>query len=409
MIKRILRHSVREPITCIAVILFAAILAVILCYLHQSQKAEQLNYESAFYSIPVEFEITKLNGNRLDESSYIEDFLADLFFENSTFEPNFSDLVSDVEVRMSHSGTLIEEQTLDAAVENESAEKQKITKRMVGITSVKVAEELTPEFGGMIEWFDGFDESVFTTDQFVCVVPSNYIDVSEVVLSFNYRAYGASTNREYTCSFVIVGRYTDDGNNKLYCPYGAMEQIYSKLSEPKKVQCLMGKLSNNDNLELLYETASNWFAEPNPMGDPTPWGKYGYDYYPFAMDIKDSLLKNLVSDMQNSMTINRAAAILVFVLSAGAGFLTGFLVIRSRKREIALMRTLGTSNRVVCMELEIEQILCVAVGVIIGGSYSLWEPLGQLCLFGGIYIAGLTAALLVFIRANLLTTVKEDE
>ena len=408
MIKRILRRSAREPITCIAAILFAAILTVILCYLHQSQKTEQQNYENTFHSIPVEFEITKLNGNRLDESAHIDGYMADLFFENSVFEPNFSELVSDVQVRMSHSGTLIEEQEENTTA-NEAAETQKITKRLVGITSVKVAEELTPEFGGMIEWYDGYDESIFGSDQFVCVVPSNYIDIGEVVLAFNYRAYGETRDREYTCSFVVVGRYTDEGNNKLYCPYSIMEHIYSKLNEPKKVQYLMGKLSNNDNLELLHEIASNWFAEPNPMGDPTPWEKYGYEYYPFAMDIKDSLLKSLVSDMQNSMTINRIAAALVFVLSAGAGFLTGFLVIRSRKREIALMRTLGTSNRIVCMELEIEQILCVAAGVIIGGSYSLWEPLGQLCLFAGIYIAGLTAALLVFIRANLLATMKEDE
>ena len=408
MIKRILRRSAREPITCIAAILFAAILTVILCYLHQSQKTEQQNYENTFHSIPVEFEITKLNGNRLDESAHIDGYMADLFFENSVFEPNFSELVSDVQVRMSHSGTLIEEQEENTTA-NEAAETQKITKRLVGITSVKVAEELTPEFGGMIEWYDGYDESIFGSDQFVCVVPSNYIDIDEVVLSFNYRADGETRDREYTCSFVVAGRYTDEGNNKLYCPYTTMEHIYSKLSEPKKVQYLMGKLSNNDNLELLHEIASNWFAEPNPMGDPTPWEKYGYEYYPFAMDIKDSLLKSLVSDMQNSMTINRIAAALVFVLSAGAGFLTGFLVIRSRKREIALMRTLGTSNRIVCMELEIEQILCVAAGVIIGGSYSLWEPLEQLCLFAGIYIAGLTAALLVFIRANLLATMKEDE
>lgn len=408
MIKRILRRSAREPITCIAAILFAAILTVILCYLHQSQKAEQQNYENTFHSISVEFEITKLNGNRLDESAHIDGYMADLFFENSVFEPNFSELVSDVQVRMSHSGTLIEEQEENPTA-SEATETQKITKRMVGITSVKIAEELTPEFGGMIEWYDGYDESIFGSDQFVCVVPSNYIDIDEVVLSFNYRADGETRDREYTCSFVVVGRYNDEGNNKLYCPYSTMEHIYGKLREPKKVQYLMGKLSNNDNLELLHEIANNWFAEPNPMGDPTPWGKYGYEYYPFAMDIKDSLLKSLVSDMQNSMTINRIAAALVFVLSAGAGFLTGFLVIRSRKREIALMRTLGTSNRIVCMELEIEQVLCVAGGVIIGGSYSLWEPLGQLCLFAGIYIAGLTAALLVFIRANLLATMKEDE
>lgn len=405
MIKRVLRRSIREPITCIAVIVFAVILAVILCYLHRSQKAEQQNYVNTFHSIPVEFEITTLNGNRLDESAHIDGYLADLFFENSVFEPNFSELVSDVQVRMSHSGALTDEQDSGDAIEREPA----TNKRMVGITSVKMAEELTPEFGGLIEWYDGFDERVFTTDQFVCIVPSNYIDVQQVVLSFHYRADGETKDREYTCSFVVVGRYTDEGNNKLYCPYRTMEHIYSKLGEPKKVQYLMGKLSNNDNLELFRETAGNWFAEPNPMGDPTPWGKYGYDYYPFAMDIKDSLLKNLVSDMQNNMMINRIAATLVFVLSAGAGFLTGFLVIRSRKREIALMRTLGTSNRIVCMELEMEQALCVTAGVIIGGSYSLWEPLGQLCLFVGIYIAGLTAALLVFIRANLLATMKEDE
>lgn len=401
MIRRILRRSIREPITCIVAILFSAILAVILCYLHQSQKAEQQNYERTFHSIPVEFEITKLNGNQLDESAHIDSYMADLFFENSLFEPNFSGLVSDVQVRMSHSGTLMEEQ--------ESKENPKITKRMVGITSTKAAEELAPEFGGMIDWYDSYDESIFESDQFVCIVPSNYTSTDEVVLSFNYRADGQTENREYTCSFLVVGKYTDEGNNKLYCPYRAMEHIYSSLSEPKKVQCLKGKLRNNDDLELLHEIAGSWFAEPNPMGDPTPWGKYGYEYYPFAMDIGDSLLKSLVSDMRSSMTINRIAAALVFVLSAGAGFLTGFLVIRSRKREIALMRTLGTSNRIVCMELEIEQILCVAAGVIIGGSYSLWEPLGQLCLFVGIYVAGLTAALFVFIRANLLATMKEDE
>ena len=73
------------------------------------------------------------------------------------------------------------------------------------------------------------------------------------------------------------------------------------------------------------------------------------------------------------------------------------------------MRTLGTSNPVVCMEFEIEQILCVFAGVAIGGSYSLWEPIEQLILFAGIYTVGLSVALFFFIRTNLLATIKEDE
>ena len=54
-------------------------------------------------------------------------------------------------------------------------------------------------------------------------------------------------------------------------------------------------------------------------------------------------------------------------------------------------------------------MLCVAVGTVLGGSYALWRPVGQLGLFLAIYFLGLSAALLIFLRRNLLTTMKEDE
>lgn len=63
----------------------------------------------------------------------------------------------------------------------------------------------------------------------------------------------------------------------------------------------------------------------------------------------------------------------------------------------------------VCVELGLEQALCIAAGVLIGWSYALWAPLGQLVLFAGMELAGLTAALLVFIRTNLFVSLKEDE
>lgn len=406
MIKQILRRSAREPVPCAACILFAAVLTLILCYMHQSQEDEQRHYESTFHAIPVTFEVTKLNGNRLDDATPMPGYIADLFSDGSLLEPNFAGLVSDVQMRMSHTGTWIGTQEEDRA-DASSAETPQITRRMVGITSLRMATELTPEFGGMIEWADGYDERIFASEQFVCVVPSTYPDADEDVLSFSYRVDGGTQMHEYTCSFTIVGRYIDEGNSRLYCPYATMAYIYSRLSEPKKVQALTGTLTDNDDLARLREVASQWFAEPNPMGEPTPWGENGY--YPFALDIQDSLLEGLVSDMQSSLTINRIAAVLVFVLSAGVGFLAGFLVIRSRKREITLMRTLGTADHRVCMTLAAEQILYVAAGVIIGGSYSLWQPPGQLCLFAGVYIGGLTAALLVFTKASLLDTMKEDE
>ena len=196
----------------------------------------------------------------------------------------------------------------------------------------------------------------------------------------------------------------------MYCPYAAMEEIYLWLHRPKQLERVSGQLANNDDLERFKAAAAEWFATPNPEGTPTPWDNiFGYESYPLAIDIDDSQLAGLMEEMEKSMTINHIAATLVFILSTGAGFLTGFLVIRSRKREIALMRTLGNSNGSVCLEFGLEQLLCVVAGVLLGGSYALWQPIGQLCIFAGVYIMGLSVALLIFVRANLLATMKEDE
>ena len=73
------------------------------------------------------------------------------------------------------------------------------------------------------------------------------------------------------------------------------------------------------------------------------------------------------------------------------------------------MRTLGSSNIAVCLEFGVEQIMLVLLGVLLGGSYTQWEPLNRLGIFTAIYLAGLTAALLIFIRTNLLATMKEEE
>ena len=100
---------------------------------------------------------------------------------------------------------------------------------------------------------------------------------------------------------------------------------------------------------------------------------------------------------------------MIFLLSAGAGFLTGFLLVRARKREITLMRTVGASQNKIFAEFAWEQMLCVVLGILLGGSYTLWQPFQNLILFSIIYFSGLAAALIVFLRLNLLNVMKEDE
>ena len=113
--------------------------------------------------------------------------------------------------------------------------------------------------------------------------------------------------------------------------------------------------------------------------------------------------------MKNSIFLNKFASVVVFILSATAGFLTGFLTIRSRKREIMLMRSVGESNRSVYFSYAIEQMACVLIGIAFGGAYNLWHPAIRLVIFAIVYYIGFSLALLLFLRKNLLITIKEDE
>ena len=132
------------------------------------------------------------------------------------------------------------------------------------------------------------------------------------------------------------------------------------------------------------------------------------NYY-LALDINDSQLSQAKTNLENSMTVNRVAAVLVLALSAVAGAFIGFLMIRNRKKEIALMRIMGTPDSRIYVSFVIEQLIFVVLGAIIGGSKFMWNPVSWLVLFVCVYFIGLSAALLVMLRKNLLATIKEDE
>ena len=127
------------------------------------------------------------------------------------------------------------------------------------------------------------------------------------------------------------------------------------------------------------------------------------------MDIHDYLLTQAKTNLENSMTVTRVGTTLVLALSAGAGAFVGFLIIRDRKREIILMRIVGTRDGGIFSSFALEQLLCVVLGVILGGAAFLWRPFEGLILFVVIYALGLTLALVIFLRKNLMATIKKDE
>ena len=409
MINRIFRHFVRAPLTSLAATLFVAILSVILCFLHTSQEEELQDLTDTYYNTPITFEVCWLDGSRLYDSTpasgHFADLMPGLFLGNGRYESEMKDMIKNLALRTKGQWAS-EPEELNERYYSENSYDKITGWNVVGITSASAAKDEPSRFGELIEWKEGYDESIFLSNEYVCIVPSDYKGPADTV-TLNFVRIGGKV---LTQTFQIVGRFTEDNNSNMYCPYATMEEIYLRLGWPNELERVSGQLANNDDLEKFKDAAAEWFATPNPEGEPTPWDNpFGYESYPLAMDIDDSQLEGLMEKMEKNMAVSRMTSTLVFILSTGAGFLTGFLVIRSRKQEIGLMRTLGTSNAVVCAELALEQFLCVILGIAIGGSYALWAPIGQLCIFCAVYMIGLAVALFVFTKVNLLATIKEDE
>lgn len=403
MFKRIVRNNLRRPLYSLAVLLFAVVMTVVLCYLHKAGEDELRSYEQTYASVPVTFRVTDLDGSKPDN---IVGWIADLFTGRG-MQPDFTPFVGQLHTRVSYTGSY----TYITTDENGLSMEMSGGVEVAGIGSFYVAEELTEDWGGEVHWYEGFDESMLSKDKPICLVPESYKDLEEVELSFSYTyAVGLQTATKTTQKTVTVaGYYIDKGNSRFYCPYPVMQQIYAELGASKDLEEVCAVLNDNNSLPQLRELAAQWFAEPNPSGEKTEWGRFSYEYYLYALDIDDYMLRSLESNMKSSMQLNQLASLAVFILSAGAGFLTGFLVIRSKKREIALMRTMGASHVSIFAELALEQMLCVTAGILLGGALFLWRPLQKLALFGGIYGIGLSVALVIFLCKNLLTTIKEDE
>ena len=445
MIKKTLKRIKRAPVRAVAVLLFAAIISMIICVLQESNDAEVRNYEEAYQSIPVTVTISCLPRERGYYS--IASWVLDLFTGKKpieiidvseaesieekmelawTKEPtpiSLAEYLKDVHIKVSHFIT-----TVNGTGYTSSSG----TCMLIGMNSITCENQLLPEYGCEIKWYEGYDESIFEGEEAVCLIPEGmakprYYDngQGEAELYFFLRVMGSTnggpveekSRSEYKCKLKIVGTYTAGDEKSIYCPYPIIEQVYSELNQSITLDFISATISDNMRLDEFREKASLFFTEPATEPVEIPWGCYViYDskqsyneFYCNAIDIADENLFDLSTILEDSIKFNQTVTLVVVILSAVAGFLVGFLMIRNRKRDIMLMRTVGESNFGVYFGFALEQMICIILGVALGGAYYEWKPINNLALFAVVYFVGLTLALCIFLNKKLIKNIKEDE
>ena len=440
-----LKHS---PVRAIAVLLFAAIISMIICALQASNEAELRNYEEAYQAVPVTVTVTDPMGNNTDPSS-IKPWVLDLLTGESTVElidtsaaKDFEESVSlkdkvdpievslaeylkDVQIKMSHFVSTVNGNDYNIG--------GKVY--LIGMTSLSCDKQLLPEYGCEITWYEGYDESIFAGDDPVCIVPEamakpRYYNNGKGEAPLYFRTSVVNfvkdedgflmpvpQTSEYSCTLKIVGTYTAGDEKSIYCPYPVVEQVHGELEAERFFDSISATIADNRRLEEFREIMSLCFTEPSSIDEQLHWGSYVINrsnsyynaFYDYALDINDDNLFDLSDILEDSIKFNRTVTVFVVILSVVAGFLVGFLMIRRRKRDIILMRTVGESNFRLYIGFILEQMICVILGIAVGGAYYKWNPINNLAIFAVAYFVALTVALAIFMSKKLLTTIKEDE
>lgn len=403
MILRALNRIRRSPVPVLAMLLFTSILSLVLCGLEASTNQELEDYQQIYRTTPVTFTVTNLTGTQSDNLK-LPAWAADVFVGDALLPYSLRGYVKNVHIQAEYRM-------------NPEKETLRVDGTLVDTTNISICGITSEDqiIGNGITWLNTPEEDVLLSAERICIIPESMVTSEKLpkTLSFLFLYQDIGLNGEivthqYRLELEVVG--THQANNEtVYCPYSVIRGIYVQLDRKTEVDFITAVLTDNDLLDEAREEARYWFPEPDLSGTKIPWKFGSYTYYPYALRIDDSQLRSLEETLRNSLTINKICTTLVFVLSAGAGFFAGFLVVRSRKKEIALMRTMGTSNSSIFVCIVFEQMLCVVLGTLLGGSYFLFQPVVRLAAFVGIYFVGLSIALLVFLYTNLLTTIKEDE
>ena len=211
-----------------------------------------------------------------------------------------------------------------------------------GITSLDGVPLFASGWESEITWFDGYDESIFTSDGLYCLIPASKLEEydngnGEAVVSFYYSAMShkvvdgelvkEQTERECPYTLKIVGTYTGGDWNSVYCPLSIVLQACIDLEAVPRVLSLSATLADNSRLEEFREKMSLCFLEPAPENEDIPWRTYAqfqkrsifHKSYPLGLDIDDGALSDLIDvtgEVQRLESIAKIGVIAIAVIIA---------------------------------------------------------------------------------------------
>ena len=349
-----LGHSIkrlsREGVKSLSVPLIAFVLVILINVLGGIRAWLITQFNDTMNNYPIVAVLSDLTATEID-GLFIEMHYINLFFD------------PDVPFSLKRfTGELMMKRTL----ENLEISGKTGDVNVVGITNLKSDDLLNPEYGAKVTFYEGYDESIFLSNELVCVVSEDIYQFAEKGLLnvlFSLEMPDEVIPGEIVTTeakLTVIGTVYGAGHGIIYSPFWAVSEIAEELAGVQPfAESLRVRLNNNRHLSEFKGNAAMSFSRARPIRDSRP----------HAMIVYDSEFYETLEPLRQNIIVVDVAIPFIYVLSIAVGFLTSVLLTRRRKAEFAIMRSVGINKWVVFMSALVEQALLSVAGAALGFAF----------------------------------------
>lgn len=289
-----------------------------------------------------------------------------------------------------------------------------------------------------IAFIDGYDETSLTSDENIIIVEESLLEFfseadsekeeKEIIykagdmlpysMGYGYRGMEVMQIRPvYSGEAKVVGTYTLTSEEKgidreAGNPYPAYISFYFTSN-------YLAKVFEEKNEEYYMDNCSFKLSDPRNLGRfKSQMRKAGFTStnvrgvnlaVTSSLVIYDELYIKNAQQLEKNLTLMRTFQPVFFVLVLIIGFIASYLLMQSRRNELAIMRSLGTGAFRCFVILMLESLMLMIISSLVSGvvavlllGMSAMESIKIIGLFAGFYLLGTALAVILLSRFSVM-------
>lgn len=267
-----------------------------------------------------------------------------------------------------------------------------------------------------ITWKEGYDSGFLKGEEAKCIISQKLMEdhhwnLGDTIPLYQYYYYYGNRSEIFmdpldTTSFEIIGyaqfpRTSYDAPDILL-PFQTERNIFKRNEIPFFADSASFYVSDPLKLNEFKKEMKSFMLLPVSKA-----AEFSHDG--IALSERDTDFITAASKLRQVLDILMGFSVIILVIVIGIGYIASFLLLQGRKEELAIMRSLGLSNKTCFFIMMIEGFIISAFGIAVGSlaaffslSSEIWIIAIGAVLALGCYIAGTFAALLKFSKISVM-------